>query len=101
MFAEFMGYWPDADDPNVCHFGGDDPDGPCREWPDPENNDTDCMALVRALRDAGNSISVMFGSEGDVVLINQRTMRVRDDYKQGVCDLAEPIVADLRQKNDE
>lgn len=99
LFAEFVGWTRDpnrrrADIDYGCWIN------PFRhkyfkdnELPDPENNDIDCMALARAIRDAGHAVSIMLGQESDVVLIDHRgALACCKDYKQGVCDLAEPIV---------
>ncbi len=48
--AEAMGWFKDYDDPNVWHELGDNPDGPCKVLPDPENDANDDYAVLEWMR---------------------------------------------------
>lgn len=110
LYAEFRGYRRVM--PGASHWwfpeGSAPPKGSTIGYdglPDPENNDTDCMALVRALNDAGYGISIIFmpsHAEIEVIRVggNETSTWTQDvgdwdghNYRYGVCDLAEPIVA--------
>lgn len=71
---------------------------------DAENNDTDCMTLVRALNAKGWYVDIGFAAQHPAnfnaqVWMNKVSSSTRDhwygdDYKQGVCALAEKIIRD-------
>lgn len=55
--------------------------------PDPRHSDTDAMAVVEWLRRNGNSVSLLFGEEGDVVCVNAGSIHI-GNYREGVVTLA-------------
>ena len=129
LFAEFMGWYRVTDPDSMTQLGvaqpcyGDEvwvkPDHSDWVWPEalpnPENNDTDCMALVRALNDAGYAVLTYHWSKTHHgVEFRSDTSRFAssgnyrkpadgywtgDDWKQGVCDLAEKILNE-QQRSD-
>ena len=98
LAAEFMGweriagpYWRDPVYDTQRNY--------VEDLPDPENNANDCEALVRELAKHGWACTVTIGHRSDKVLIGIacKTDAVPyecDDWKQGVCALAEPILRD-------
>ena len=84
-------------DAHLAEFCGRDP-----ETFRPRDNDADCMALANALRNDGWIVHITFGHGAytpyDAVVVENHPERMDyrqswtgDDWKQGVCDLAEPI----------
>ena len=65
------------------------------ELPDPLNSDADAMAVVEWLWGRGNSISLMFGVEGAVAVLNQHSCTApKDNYREGIVELAWRVIDD-------
>ena len=96
LFAEFMGR-SDIQE-GYCV----DAHGVNRPLPDPDNNDSDCMELLARL-ELTHYIWIEWAS-GDVQigLTSKETLDEHtwegSDYKQGICDLSEPIVTAILQR---
>ena len=106
LFAEFMGWrredtpqWPYSvqmwRSPNDELWHAED------DLPNPEKNDADCIALVRALNSRGYSVRINCHPDNDghydSVFVDKGFCTVGnsgcvDDWKQGVCDLAKQII---------
>ena len=83
-FSERMWMSPETGD--VKWYATDD-------IPDPENSDADCMALVDWLVERGTMVEVKFKQKECFVRLYWKHLPGvwRDNYRHGVCELAEKI----------
>lgn len=71
--------------------------------PDPHNNANDCDALIRRLNEYGWIVRISIGQDAADVWIETLANECHDwsgdDWKHGVCDLAEKVIDDERPES--